>query len=129
MDRTIIVLLRAPLATWRLGEVEAILRPVASDVATSRKGHNWTFVVCHSSETHESGVRQPRVFTLELVGTEAQGALWGDILLEHNLLFEDAPQAFLISAPTTDPRDRAICRQMAQRLATQFHELAPLPLD
>lgn len=102
------VLLRSVFSAAQSGLATSILREVAESVTDSRKGRHW-----------ECGVDGSIVW-VSVLSTEQHDYDYEELLLQHNLLFEDAPEAFLIACGVRDPGVRQWCLDLAARLADEF---------
>ena len=114
------VLLRSRVPEWRLGEVAATLGKLSSDVCIARRGTHWDFAADPDPNNASRDWHAPRHYTLDLVDTETHDYDWESTLLAHDLLFEDAPEGFVLNGPIGDSLDRDFCRALSLQLAEQF---------
>ena len=102
------VLLRSAFTAADSALATSILCEVAEAVTDTRKGRHWECVAAGAS------------VTISVQATEKYDFDYEDLLLQHNLLFENAPEAFLIDCGLRDPRVREWCCDLAARLADEF---------
>ncbi|MGB4711761.1 MAG: hypothetical protein WBH50_25550 [Fuerstiella sp.] len=102
------VLLRSAFTASDSGRVTQLLRAIAPDVSEARKGRHWDFTVSNA------------VVSLSVLSTSDHEQQFEDELLANGLLFDDAPDAFLLTFPTNRECDREICAELAAKLADTF---------
>jgi hypothetical protein len=102
------VLLRSAFTPSDSGRVTQLLRAIATDVSDTRKGRHWDFTASNA------------IASLSVLSTFEHAHDFEDDLLAHDLLFEDAPEAFLLSFATGRECDRALCAELAAKLADSF---------
>ena len=102
------VLLRSSFTPHDTGRVTRILRSVADNVTETRKGRHWSFIV------------ENAVASLSVLSTSEHACDFEDQLLERDMLFEDAPDAFLIAFGTRRECDHETCSRLAVELAKAF---------
>jgi hypothetical protein len=102
------VLLRSAFAPADSGRVTDLLRQHADDVTETRKGRHWNFVIGDA------------VVSLSVLNTARHKYDFEDDLLENDLDFDDAPEAFLLSFPTRRECDHEKCIVLSRRLAELF---------
>lgn len=99
------VLLRSPFMPSDTGRVTQLLRAIANDVSEARKGRHWDFTVSNT------------VASLTVFATSQHASDFEDDLLANDLLFDDAPDALVISFPTSRDCDRDLCGLLSEKLA------------
>ena len=101
---TATILLRAAFTPADTGRVTQLLRAVSPEVSESRKGRHWDFAVTDGTAS------------LSVLSTIDHAADFEDDLLANDLLFEDAPDAFVLSFPTGRECDQDLCHLLADKL-------------
>jgi len=109
------VLLRERLPDFRYGEVEALLREVASDVRDTRKGRHWDFDAASQPDATAS-----HTFSLTIVTTTERWYDYEDDLLERELDYDDVPEAIEIHAACSDDFDYSICLRLSKEFTDLF---------
>ena len=79
------------------GRVTQLLRAVAADVSEARKGRHWDFTASDA------------IASLTVLSTFDHAAEFEDDLLANDLLFDDAPDAFVLRFTTSRDCDRELC--------------------
>jgi len=102
------VLLRSPFTPADTGRVTQLLRAIASDVSETRKGRHWDFTASNAAAS------------LTVFATTKHASEFEDDLLANDLLFDDAPDAFVLAFPTSRECDRDLCGLLAAKLAETF---------
>lgn len=102
------VLLRSAFTAVDSGRVTQLLRSLTEGVSETRKGRHWQFTVNNA------------VATLSVLSTWEHEYDFEDQLLAHDLLFDDASEALLLSFGTSRDCDRAACSGIAAELADLF---------
>ncbi|MBC8350474.1 MAG: hypothetical protein H8E66_00710 [Planctomycetes bacterium] len=102
------ILLRSAFTVADTGRVTRILRDLADDVTETRKGRHWEFTV---DNAHAS---------LSVLSTSDYDFDFEDDLLANSLLFEQAPEAFLLSFGSSRDSDREACSLLVARLIESF---------
>lgn len=102
------VLLRSPFTPADTARATQLLRAIANDVSESRKGGHWDFTASGTAAS------------LTVFATSKHASEFEDDLLANDLLFDDAPDAFVISFPTSRDCDRDLCGLLAAKLAETF---------
>lgn len=90
------------------GRVTGILREMADAVTETRRGRHWDCAV------HGIAV------SLQVRSTKKHDYDYEDDLLKHGLLFDDAPEAFLITCGVRNHRLHDWCSDLGRRLTTEF---------
>lgn len=107
------VLLFKQLPIKSAGEVTAFLQTVATDVKDSRKGRYWEFFVeVKHSKSH--------AYSLSLISTKKHDYDYEDILLDRELDYESAPEAFEINSCLSSTEDFDFCKSLSEKLAELF---------
>lgn len=99
------VLLRSAFTAVDSSRVTQLLRSLTEDVVESRKGRYWQFTVKNA------------VASLSVFSTSKHEHDFEDQLLAHDLMFDDAPDAFVLSFGTRRDCDRVNCAKIAAELA------------
>jgi hypothetical protein len=102
------VLLRSAFTAVDSSRVTQLLRDLTEHVVETRKGRHWQFTVKNA------------VASLSVLSTLEHDYDFEDQLLAHDLLFDDAPDAFVLSFGTRRDCDRAVCSRIAAELADLF---------
>lgn len=102
------VLLRSLFTPADTGRVTDILRNITDDVTETRKGRHWDFVV------------QNAAASLSVLSTSEHVYDFEDDLLANDLLFDNAPEAFLLCFGTRRDCDRDTCSKLAAQFAESF---------
>lgn len=102
------VLLRSAFTAVDSGLVTQFLRGLTDDVFETRKGRYWEFTVENAAAS------------ISVLSTLEHDFDFEDQLLAHDLLFDDAPDAFVLSFGTRRDCDRANCEKIAAELTDLF---------
>jgi len=102
------VLLRSAFTEVDSGRVTQLLRALTDNVIETRKGRYWDFTVKNA------------VASLSVLSTLERDYDFEDQLLAHDLLFDDAPDAFVLSFGTRRDCDRTNCEKIAAELTDLF---------
>jgi len=102
------VLLRQSFTPADTGRVSNILRSVVDGVSETRKCRHWEFVV------------QNATASLSVQSTFEHAHDFEDQLISNDLLFDDAPDAFVLCFVTRRDSDIATCAKLAALLAESF---------
>lgn len=102
------VLLRRPFTPTDTCRVTDLLRQHADDVSETRKGRHWIFVVDNATAS------------LSVLNTATHPYDFEDDLIDNDLDFDDAPEAFLLAFPTRRELDYDKCVVLARDLAEMF---------
>jgi hypothetical protein len=99
------VSLRRAFTPTDSGVVTELLRRHANDVKETRKGRHWTFIVDDAEAT------------ASVLNTARHHHDFEDILIEHNLEPDDAPDAIIMAFPTRRECDHENCFRLVRELA------------
>ena len=102
------ILLRSLFTPADTGRVTDILQGIADHVIETRKGRHWKFVV------------QNTAASVSVFSTSEHSHNLEDDLLVHDLSFDDAPEAFVLSFGTRRDCDRNTCSKIAAQLTESF---------
>jgi hypothetical protein len=102
------VLLRSTFTLSDAVRVTQLLRAIATDVHEARKGRHWDFTAASA------------IASLSVLSTYEHADTFEDDLLSHDLLFDDAPDAFLLAFPSNRDCDRELVAELAAKLADFF---------
>lgn len=102
------VLLRSVFTAVDSNRATRLLRSLTENVVESRKGRYWEFTVDNAAAS------------LSVLSTLEHDYDFEDQLLAHDLLFDDAPDAFVLSFGTRRDCDRANCEKIAAELTDLF---------
>lgn len=105
---TAFVLLRSAFTPADSGGVTDLLRRYSDDVKETRKGRHWTFVVENAE------------VSLSVLNTATHQYDFEDDLIDNDLHFDDAPDAFVLAFPARRECDREKCNLLARDLAEMF---------
>ena len=105
---TATVLLRSSFTPADTGRVTDILRTHSDRVTETRKGRHWDFVVHNAAAS------------LSVLSTFEHSYDFEEDLLANDLLFDDAPEAFLLCFCLRRDCDRDTCSKLAVQLAESF---------
>lgn len=107
------VLLRAEFTPGDCGLLGETLQARSSDVWESRRGHLWNFGTI--------GLQRPGFgYSVEIVSTKDRDAEFEDLLLEHDVDFDAAPTAMIISSGIRNQQTVAYIEDMTRLLAETF---------
>lgn len=105
---TAIVFLRAEFVPEMTGRMSHVLGEFANSVDQTRKGRSWNFIADNA------------VSTLTVLATASHLDEFGELLLDCDLLPDDAPEVCVISIPTSRDCDRLLCDTLTARIALEF---------
>ncbi len=103
------VLLRSRFTEADSGIVTAMLRKLVDGVTETRKGRHWEFSICGA------------IASLSVVDTKDRSFDFEDELIRNNLLFDEAPDAMLLSIGTRRDCDRELFTIIAERLSAELN--------
>lgn len=110
---TACVLLRRPFTPADTGRVTQLLRELVDDVSETRHGRHWEF-----TSQNTAGL-------LSVLDTSEHADDFEEQLVANDLLFDDAPDAIVLSFGTQRDCDREICATIAARLTESHRSWRP----
>lgn len=102
------VLLRQTFTPVDAGLVTDLLKRLSDDVSETRKGRHWTFTVNNA------------LAELSVLNTAARPYDFEDDLIDNDLEYDDAPEAFVVAFSTRRDCDYEKCKRLASELTELF---------